>query len=390
MIIDQLHLVNFKNYRESSFSFSPDLNFIYGENGNGKTNILEAISILCYTKSFLMNSESDCLKYGEEAFEIQGIFKNRVESKNKVSLVYKKENNERQLLSDGEKVSKTNEYIGRFPLVVLSPYDLKLTMGLQQERRRNFDLLISQVSKVYLNDLRKYQKIIKQKNSLLKENTISKRYSYNELKELIGIWNYELLDLAVKIMLRRLDFTEEFRSYMNSSFSRISGLRYIPVIIYQSDLLDLNGINGFDDLKNLLQKILDEKLDTEIKRGASLVGPHRDSYVFCMDKNGENFEMRSFASQGEHKSFVVSLKLSEFDYINENLKHTNTGKPILLLDDVFSELDKNRIKRISEFINEFNQVFITSTDIEHLKILKNDLRDTKSFHIMNGSSEMIV
>ncbi|MCC6865039.1 MAG: DNA replication/repair protein RecF [Ignavibacteria bacterium] len=389
MIIDQLHLVNFKNYRESSFSFSPDLNFIYGENGNGKTNILEAISILCYTKSFLMNSESDCLKYGEEAFEIQGIFKNRVESKNKVSLVYKKENNERQLLSDGEKVSKTNEYIGRFPLVVLSPYDLKLTMGLQQERRRNFDLLISQVSKVYLNDLRKYQKIIKQKNSLLKENTISKRYSYNELKELIGIWNYELLDLAVKIMLRRLDFTEEFRSYMNSSFSRISGLRYIPVIIYQSDLLDLNGINGFDDLKNLLQKILDEKLDTEIKRGASLVGPHRDSYVFCMDKNGENFEMRSFASQGEHKSFVVSLKLSEFDYINENLKHTNTGKPILLLDDVFSELDKNRIKRISEFINEFNQVFITSTDKEHLKILKNDLRDTKSFHIMNGSSEMI-
>lgn len=392
MIIENLHLADFKNYHDCSFSFSPNLNFIYGENGNGKTNILESISLLCYTKSFLMNSEADCLKYGESAFEVSGEFKNRVDGKNKVKFIYRKENNEKQLISDGEKVSRTNEFIGRFPLIVLSPYDLKLTMGQQQDRRRNFDLLISQVSKIYLNDLRKYSKIIRQKNSLLKDNLVTKRYNVNELKDLISVWNTELLDLAVKLMIRRLDFIEEFRNYLNSSFSRIVGLRYMPVIRYQSELFENNDISVSDvaGLKDTFQKALQNKLDLEIRKGISLIGPHRDGYMFYMDKSGELFEMRTFASQGEHKTFVISLKLSEFGYINENLKHTNTGAPILLLDDVFSELDKSRVGRISELITEFNQVFVTTTDKDHLNYLKNNFIETRSFHIVNGSSEAVI
>lgn len=391
MVIEDLHLADFKNYHNSSFSFSPKLNFIYGENGNGKTNILEAVSMLCYTKSFLMNSEADCVKYGEKAFEILGDFKNRVDSKSRVKFLYHKEENEKLLSCDNDKVTRSNEFIGRFPLVVLSPYDLKLTTGTQADRRRNFDLLISQVSRVYLNDLRKYTKIIKQKNSLLKENLAVKRYGYSDLKELLSVWNSELLDLAVKLMIRRLDFIEEFRTFVTACFERIVGNKYIPVISYQSELLDEHETSGYDVelLKLKLHNVLEDKMEPEIKRGISLAGPHRDNYIFSMNKSGEMFDMKTFASQGEHKTFIVSLKLSEFGYINENLKHTNTGEPILLLDDIFSELDKSRVNKISELITEYNQVFVTTTEIEHLNILKRSFSDTRSFHIAGGNSEIV-
>ena len=192
-------------------------------------------------------------------------------------------------------------------------------------------------------------------------------------------------------MLRRLDFLEEFRNYFTSSFIRISGLKYTPVIEYYSDIFNNDELKAFEvnELKTRLQLALNDKLDMEIKKGISLIGPHRDGYMFFMDKSGELFEMRTFASQGEHKTFVISLKLSEFGYINENLKHTNTGEPILLLDDIFSELDKGRINRIAGLITDFNQVFVTTTDKDHLNILKNNFNDSRSFHIVNGSSELI-
>ena len=347
--------------------------------------------MLCYTKSFLSNIETDCVKYGSNAFEIIGDYRNRVDSKNKVKFIYHKEENSKLLLCDNEKVTRSNDFIGRFPLVVLSPYDLKLTTGTQADRRRNFDLLISQVSRVYLNDLRKYNKIIKQKNSLLKENLSTGRYGRTELTDLLSVWNAELLDLAVKIMLRRLDFIEEFRKYVLESFNRIVGDKYIPIITYQSEIIDESESNENDIelLRAKLETLLKDKMDSEISRGISLAGPHRDNYIFSMNKNGELFDMKTFASQGEHKTFIVSMKLSEFGYINENLKHTNTGEPVLLLDDIFSELDKSRISKISELITEFNQVFVTTTDTDHLDILKRNFDDSKSFHIVNGNVESV-
>jgi DNA replication and repair protein RecF len=391
MILEELFLADFKNYHNCSFSFSPKLNFIHGENGNGKTNILEAISMLCYTKSFLMNAEADCVRNGQNAFELIGDFVNRVNSKSRVKFLYHKEENTKQIILDNDRVTRSNDFLGRFPLIVLSPYDLKLTMGTQQDRRRNFDLLISQVSKVYLSDLRKYSKIIKQKNSLLKENLAVRRYSVKELKHLVSVWNAELLDLAVKIMIRRLDFIEEFKLSINSCFNRIVGNKYVPVVSYQSEILEEaeSAEYNVETLKRKLEIALDEKLDQEIKRGLSLAGPHRDNYLFSMNKQGELFDMKTFASQGEHKTFVVSLKLSEFGYINENLKHTNSGEPILLLDDIFSELDRSRISKIAELITDFNQVFITTTDKEHLGILEKNFSESRSFNIVNGAVDSV-
>lgn len=396
MLLENLHLNNFKNYKDCSFTFSPKLNFIFGENGNGKTNILEAISLLCYSKSFLMNAESDCVMYGENVFLSHGEFRNPIESLQSVRFTYNKSEGEKLLIWGNEKVSRLNEFIGNFPLVVMSPQDLKLTNGTPQDRRRNFDLLISQISRVYLDDLRNYNRVIKQKNSLLKANLFNKKYSQAELKTFIETWNEELVLFGVKILVRRLDFLEDFKKYLGDSFNSIVGTRYIPIITYESDIfgvMDKEFIEKeFADIPRIREKLremINEKMDAEIKRGISLAGPHRDNYIFSMQKEGQMFDVRTFASQGEHKTFVVSLKLSEFEYIKAALGHTNTGEPILLLDDVFSELDKTRIGKISSLITKYNQVFITTTDPGHMEMLKDNFDDIRSYQITNGSASII-
>ena len=394
MLLENLYLDNFKNYKNCSFSFSPELNFIFGENGNGKTNILEAISLLCYSKSFLLNSESDCVKYGENSFNIAGDFLNLSGSKQHVKMSFDKDNTEKLLYFGNDKVTKLNEFIGNFPLVVLSPQDLKLTAGTPQERRRNFDLIISQISRVYLNDLRNYNRVIKQKNSLLKNNLVSKRYSSSEMKSFIETWNEELVLYGVKIIIRRLDFLEDFRKYISACFNEIVGTRYIPSVTYESDVFGLMERENpvFEDaakLREQFSEAVNMNMESELKRGISLSGPHRDNYVFRMDKQGQVFDVRTFASQGEHKTFVVALKLSEFEYIKSSLEHTNIGEPILLLDDVFSELDKSRINRISSFIKNYNQVFITTTDYDYLELLKGNFNRVISYKITNGSAESV-
>lgn len=395
MLLENLQLNNFKNYNDCSFTFSPKLNFIFGENGNGKTNILEAISLLCYSKSFLMNAESDCVMYGENSFAVYGDFRNPLDSIQSVKMNYDKGENEKQLMWGTEKVGKLNEFIGNFPLVIMSPQDLKLTTGTPQDRRRNFDLLVSQISRVYLDDLRNYNRVIKQKNSLLKANLFNRRYTDAELKSFVEVWNEELVLYGIKILIRRLDFLEDFKKYLSDSFNKIVGKRYVPIISYESDVfgvMDREFVEKeFADIPKIRERfrqMINEKMDAEIKRGIALAGPHRDNYIFRMEKEGQLFDVRTFASQGEHKTFVVSLKLSEFGYIKSTLEHTNTGEPILLLDDVFSELDKNRIRKISELITGYNQVFITTTDQNYLDMLKSSFDDIKSFQIINGAASV--
>jgi DNA replication and repair protein RecF len=396
MLLENLHLDNFKNYSNCSFSFSPDLNFIFGENGNGKTNVLEAISLLCYSKSFLLNSEADCVKYGANCFSVTGQFKNAIDISQTVRFRYNKDENNKELYFGTEKVTRFNEFIGNFPLVVLSPQDLKLTTGTPHDRRRNFDLLISQVSRVYLDDVRNYNRVIRQKNSLLKSNLLNRKYSGTELKGFIEVWNEELVLFAVKILIRRLDFLEDFKKYLAECFNRIVGERYIPVISYESDVFGVmdkefmeNEFSDIPKIREHLRLSINEKMDAEIKRGISLAGPHRDNYIFTMEKEGQMFDVRTFASQGEHKTFVVSLKLSEFGYIRSTLEHTGIGEPVLLLDDVFSELDKSRIAKIGALITSYNQVFITTTDYDYLEMLKNNFNEIRSYQIINGSASLV-
>jgi DNA replication and repair protein RecF len=387
MRLGNLVLINFKNYIDCSFTFSPGLNFIYGDNGNGKTNILEAISFMCYTKSFLQNSEADCIKYGENEFNLTGNFYNSVESEFRIKMNYSSAGAVKCFVMNSERISRLNDILGLFPLVTLSPYDLKLTTGSPHERRRNFDLLISQTSRIYLDDLRSLSRVLKQKNALLKENLFSKKYSYDDLKQMIKGWNNELIKLSLKVVVRRLDFIENFRTLLAGCFKDLVSTSYEPAIDIESDLLsDVNDNPDLDTMRENFKKRLEEKCEEEIKRGISLLGPHRDNYIFKMKKGNDIFDVRTFASQGEHKVFLIALKLAEFKYIKQFSEGSFKGDPIFILDDVFSELDGTKVNRVCEILPGYNQLFITSTDKEYLNKLGHFFPaiDTSSFEIVNG------
>lgn len=388
MLLSNLRLLNFKNYSNCTFDFNPGLNFIYGDNGNGKTNILEAISFLCYTKSFLQSSESDCVKYGEEALEVTGFFKSSLDTKNKVSFAYNKPDSKKAITLNDESIGRQSLFFGKIPLVVLSPGDIKLTSGSPAERRRSFDILISQISRLYFEDLKNYNRVVKQKNTLLRDNLNQRKYSENQLTDMLKLWNDELIEYGVKIILKRIDVVNEFRKYVEESFKKIVGDSYIPIINYESEAAEGEEISQ-NKLEEKFRELLGEKYILELKRGVSLIGPHRDNYSFLMRKNGEVFDIKNFASQGEHKTFLVALRLSEYRYLKDKLEGSGSGSPILLLDDVFSELDSNRINKISGILPEFSQVFITTTVKEYFNLLKSFYpeENISVFQIVNGTIE---
>lgn len=391
MILDNLLLVNFKNYKGSSFNFNSRFNFIYGNNGNGKTNILEAISMLCYTKSFLQSSESECVKYGEEEFEITGSFVNLHGFSQKVAYKYSSGDNRKTISVNNEALGKFSSFFGELPLVVLAPGDIKLTQGTPGDRRRNFDIIISLMSYLYFDDLKNYTRIIRQKNTLLRDNLLMKKYSSSQLKELIEPWNQELIDFGIKIIQRRTEFTLEFQEFMNINFRDIVGDMYKPIISYKPDVYEGFNNSAFDvyNSRGWFENKISEYYPLEVKRGMSLVGPHRDNYVFTMLKNGSSFDVRTFASQGEHKTFIVALKFSEYEYLKNKAESEFKGEPILLLDDLYSELDRNRKEKITNLLPKLNQVFLTTTEIGYLDILKQNFKDNElsAFHIINGTQE---
>jgi len=393
MILDHLQLSNFKNYKDCSFNFNPKFNFIYGDNGNGKTNILEAVSMLCFTKSFLQNPEQDCVKYDEEGFRITGEFGNVHGLTNRIIFQYDKQDGKKSIGLNGEPIGSLSSFFGRIPLVVLSPWDIRLTSGTPADRRRNFDILISQISRVYLDDLRNLNRVIKQKNSLLKENFLYRKYSKGEMRKLVDSWNEELIQFGVKVLTKRLQFVSEFSRYMETNFNNMVGDSYLPLLDYESELT--GEINRSDPdlagLKNNFVRVLIDKFPLEMKRGVTLAGPHRDNYEFKMKKNGKLFDVKAFASQGEHKTFIIALKLSEYMYLKDKLESSNAGEPVLLLDDLYSELDRNRISSISGLLPDFNQVFLTTTDSGYLEFIKKnfEIKDITAFKIVNGTAETI-
>lgn len=386
MIVEKLDLKHFRNYRDCSFTFSPGLNFIYGDNGNGKTNILEAVSMLCFTRSFLQASDSDCLQYEENQFKIFGSFKNRVEVSSKVEFDYLKEDSKKSVKLDGEHIGRLTNFFGKIPLVVLSPLDMKLSYGTPADKRQNFDILISQISKTYLDELRSLNRVLKQKNSLLKDNINNSKYKKEELLDLIAGWNEELAVISESILRKRLEFVKEFVPYIIESFKSIVDDTAEPVFEYESEI-DLKSTN----LRKSIEDSLIEKLSIEIIRGVSLVGPQRDNYIFRINKIGQTFDLKYFASQGEQKTYVIALKLAEYFYLKDKLDSTSIGEPILMLDDIFSELDNNRVNRIAGLLNKFNQVFITTTNKNYLDIISNHYDKSKitAFNIINGTAQII-
>lgn len=381
MILKKIVLKNFRNYENEEFEFSDKFNFIYGNNGQGKTNILEGISYTTFGKSFLGSSESDCIRFGENEFFIESEFESDIENKDSIVINYNSVSKSKSIHLNREKVTAfSSEIFGRYPLVFLSPKNLNITYGNPSDRRKFFDILISQTSRLYLDHLKNLMKILKQKNSLLRNYTVFKKYSYSELNNLMSAYNEKLTEVSSQIIFKRLTFLKEFREYFERNFSFLLFQDHKGYINYFSDMFgEINTrYENFqpDFIKEKIGIFIESKFEEEVRRGLTLAGPQRDDYIFRLnkteDKTGEEvkvkeaFEIKYFASQGEHKTFLVALKLSEYDY----LKDKKSTSPVLLLDDVLSELDDSRVSKIISHLKDYGQIFLTTTDKSYTENLR--------------------
>ena len=395
MILKKIILRDFRNYEEQELDFNGKFNYVYGDNGQGKTNILEAISFISFGKSFLGASEHDCVKFGKEEFQIEGEYENDLQNVFHVFLNYNSTIKKKTFHVNKEKVTRySSDIFGKFPVVYLSPQSLNLTYGNPSERRKFFDILISQTNRLYLDFLKDLGKLIRQKNALLKNNLYFNAYTGNELSDLLCSYNEKFVEISSNIIFRRLIFLIEFRSFFEKNFGFLITNNDKASMSYYSELfgeIDFERLGEYDKdmITKTLSNSLDQRMNEEIDRGLTLIGPQRDDYIFRLMKNDEHtaenksgFELKIYASQGEHKTFVIALKLAEYYYLKEK-KATN---PILLLDDLLSELDSNRVSKIISHLKDYGQIFLTTTDIKYKSSIEKfyDDNEISTYKVLNG------
>lgn len=387
MILRKFKLVNYRNYVELDLQFNGKFIYIFGDNGHGKTNILEAVSLISFGKSFIGSGEADCVKFGAEEFFVNGEFENELDNSDLVVLNYNTLSRKKIYHLNREPVrSFSSGLFGRIPVVFLSPHSLNITYGNPGERRRFFDILISQTSSIYLDNLKRLVKLIKLKNALLKTGS---RYAPSDKEDLLSSYNEKLAETGMEIVYKRLNFLKEFKSYFEKNFKYLTAEDNYCSINYFSDVLgevDYERIDELsrEDIHKKLTNALEMRRKDETERGLSLVGPQRDDYMFKLEKDHKDvFDLKNHASQGEHKTFVVALKLAEFDF----LKEKRQTSPILLLDDILSELDSSRVSKIISHLKDFGQIFLTTTGDDYLQKIKEMYKENEIsvFKVVKGN-----
>ncbi len=362
MHLKQLSLVNFKNYPEAEFEFSPQINCLVGNNGEGKTNLLDAIYYLSFCKSYFNPIDRQNIRHDEPFFVIQGTF-DKEEKEEKVYCGLKR-NQKKQFKRNKKEYSRLADHIGLFPLVMVSPYDSDLISEGSETRRKFIDSIIAQYDRVYLDNIISYNKVLSQRNALLKKFHEGRYFDPDSLE----IWDVQLVDLGTKIHAARKTFLEAFIPVFQKHFDEISGGKETVHLEYKSQL------NGGD-----FATLLAEAVEKDRVLHYSSLGTHKDDLLF---KIGE-FPIKKFGSQGQQKSYLIALKLAQFEHIKSIKKCT----PILLLDDIFDKLDETRAQHLMELVssNVFGQIFITDTHatrvpelFEHLDI------NLKRFTIQSG------
>ena len=341
MIIKELSLINFKNHPERNFDFSPQINCFVGNNGVGKTNILDALHYLSVAKSFLGNKDLNNIKNDEDFFTIEGTIDDG--EKENIIKVQQPKDAKKIIKKNDKPYDRIADHIGFLPSVIISPYDSNLISDSGESRRKFLDAMISQTDSEYLFNLIQYQKTVQQRNALLKDFARNRYFDADSLE----IYNEPLIKFGTKIFEKRREFTDSIVPLIQNYYEIISKGNEQVSVIYESDLRE----NSF---KTLLQENLEkDRILTYTSKGI-----HKDDLLFEM--NG--ISMKKTASQGQQKSFLIALKLSQMNRIKEL-----TGKtPILLLDDIFDKLDDSRVAQLIELVNQehFGQIFITDTNKE--------------------------
>ncbi|MCL5031179.1 MAG: DNA replication and repair protein RecF [Bacteroidetes bacterium] len=359
MILTSIHLKNFRSHKNTNLDFSDELNYIVGGNGQGKTSILEAIYYLCTTKNSNSKSDSEVVKFNEEEFEIEGEFKNLTQ--NTARIFYSLKENKKYYFQNGKQISRSADIIGKFPVVLLTPTDHSITQGSPSDRRKFVDSVISQASETYLNFLLDYNKTLRQRSTIL---NLLRETQRRELFGELDAWTQKLVRTGTEIIKRRKVFIEEFNSFIKESYKLIMEEDEVPEILY----FFLNGYGG-NEIEKDFEVLISERIDEEIRRASNLFGPHRDDFIFKIN----DITLKDFGSQGQHKTFQTALRFAQYFYLKEKIGR----QPLFLLDDVFGELDTKRSIKISEYLKNVGQAFITLTDFTNYNFLKKNDKDRR-------------
>lgn len=341
MFLKKISLFNYKNFSEATFEFDTKINCFVGKNGIGKTNILDAIYHLANGKSYFNPLAVQNIKHNEEFFVVDGEFEKN--DRNEQIVCSLKKGQKKILKRNGKLYEKFSDHIGFIPLVIISPADRDLITEGSETRRKFIDSVISQLDSQYLQQLIQYQKTVAQRNALLKYFALNHVFE----KDTLVIYNEQLNELGQSIFEKRKDFLEKFIPIFNNYYKEISNGSETVQLVYQSDLSEKNTL-----------ALLEENLSKDRALQYTSVGVHKDDLSFEID----NHPIKKFGSQGQQKSFLIALKLAQFDFV----KKQSGEKPILLFDDIFDKLDEFRVAKIVSMVNndEFGQLFISDTHAE--------------------------
>lgn len=367
MYLRRLNLSNFKNYTDIDVEFSPRINCFVGDNGVGKTNILDAIHYLSLTKSYFVNIDSVNIHHGDDFFIIKGIFHNT--DKDEEIICGLQRGKRKMFRRDGKEYSRISEHIGRYPVVMISPADSSIITDGSEERRKFMNNVISQFNRNYLNDIITYNKALKQRNRLLKDYSSAGKFD----RQMLEIWEEQMFKPGRGIFESRFGFVEEIIPLFQKYYDHISEEREKVKLGYNSQLSEYS-----------MKELFERNIDKDRFMSYTTAGIHRDDLILEMD----GFSIKDIGSQGQQKSYLVALKLAKFEYIR------NKGglKPILLMDDVFDKFDEKRVAQIIKLVsdNRFGQIFITDTHRDRMEAVLSEIDiDYKLFLIDDGIKEYV-
>jgi DNA replication and repair protein RecF len=372
MYIKELTLKNFRNYKNLFLEFSPGVNLIEGPNAAGKTNILEAISVISGLKSFRNISDQDMIKWGENSYFCSSVMAESPDIKFEIGFSFFHDKSQKKAKIDGIAKKTISDYYGKFLTVIFSPEDIFLVTGPPEVRRRYFDSIISKTDREYLSSLGKYKRILISRNKLLRDIREKKkskpamgnmRTMANELE----VWDNMLAKQASEIIRKRDNFLTGFNPSFINAYQNISETDDPPKIQYISVLKSSDEENIIQELKRRREK--------DIILASTQAGPHRDDFVFLFK---EDLIYKYYASQGQKRTASVALKITEYNY----LKNATSKMPVILIDDIFGELDDKRRKKMMDNFKENGQIIITALNSGLVPSYENDIR---KFYVSSGA-----
>mgnify|MGYP006277665357 CR=1 FL=1 len=350
MPVRRIDMVQFRNYQGMSCGFAPGMNILYGENGTGKTTILEAIHCLAVTKSFKATYDKHLVRHGEEYYQLSGEFYEG-DREDTIQLNYVR-NQGKKLLLNGDEQEKLSSIVGRYPVITLTPEDADITFGSPADRRKYVNKILSQSAAGQMKLLQSFGYVLKQRNAVIQRMADDP----SDVDEtFLSVYDDQFIQTAMEVEKARAEFLKEYRSEVREIYTHLTDgkrelrLRFSPSVPFRDE----------EQFRESALELFRQRRNQELAFRRTVVGPQSDVIDIYLDGN----DVRNFGSQGEHKLILVALKLAEGRYISRR----NTGTPIYLMDDLFAELDVERSVRILQYLGDGGQMFITSTDLGDLR-----------------------